>query len=594
MKSKTIAVLPFVNIGANADYEYFSDGITEELINALAKIENLRVISRKSSFQFRNQDISLQEIARRLGVSIILEGSVRVSGQTVRITAKLIEAEADAYYWSESWDRKLDNIFQVQDEISLLIAEMLREHLGHFEIAEHLVVQPTQNLEAYQLALKARHHFNKWNPDDVRLAIDSYEKALLLDPAYVNALVGLADAYGFMATTEFMPREATWEKSVACTNKAFQLNPLDAGVHYQRANQSFFIHRDFRASGKYALKAVELKPNYPEAQQYMAFLYLLGGDEQRAAVHLRAALEIDPINQETLFYKAYFLYRTGATEEALAQLDDSLRVNAKNIPVLVVKFYCLLKLDRFQALTQLLDTIPEGMLLPDERLGIRCLAAIGMRDDAQATACLTKLSAAARAAEAFIAHSYLFMALAFSGHFDEAFEWLEAALPKKSSIFLLSYSDPLLDGLKADPRYAQYHQILYPDFGAEATLIEQKNTLLDPATAETFAKRLLQFVDQEHPYLNPELSLRTLAEQVQIHPNQLSWLLNEHLGQNFNEFVNTHRVAYFKTLAKDPANHHISMLGLAYESGFNSKTAFNTFFKKAEGMTPSDFLKREG
>jgi AraC-like DNA-binding protein len=115
--------------------------------------------------------------------------------------------------------------------------------------------------------------------------------------------------------------------------------------------------------------------------------------------------------------------------------------------------------------------------------------------------------------------------------------------------------------------------------------------LLDEATSEEYRQRLLQFMEEEEPYLNPGLSLRSLAEQIEFHPNKLSWLLNESLGKNYNTFINEYRVAHFKKLALDPANAHISLLGLAYESGFNSKTVFNTYFKKETGMTPRAFLK---
>ena len=148
--SKTIAVLPFVNLSASKDNEYFSDGITEEIINALAKIKSLKVTSRTSSFFFKNKKIPIKQIGEKLGVSTILEGSIRLSGNTIRITAQLIQAEEDFHFWSENWDRKLENIFEIQDEISLIIADKLREQFGHFEIQEHLVEKQTDNIDAYE------------------------------------------------------------------------------------------------------------------------------------------------------------------------------------------------------------------------------------------------------------------------------------------------------------------------------------------------------------------------------------------------------------------------------------------------------------
>ncbi|HKK78236.1 MAG TPA: hypothetical protein VJ933_01350, partial [Phaeodactylibacter sp.] len=332
MTANTIAVLPFVNRSPDPDKEYFCDGITEEIINALAKIEGLKVTSRTSSFQFKAQAKSIQEIAKQLGVTVILEGSIRLSGKKVRITAQLVQAEEDFYFWSESWDRQLDDIFAIQDEVSLLIAEKLREQYGHFEIEDHLVEAQTENIDAYSLALKARYHFNKWNPVDVYQAIALSEQALKLDPRHTESYVGLADAYGFLAATELLPPEDAWKKAADYTQRAYELDPEHAGVHYQLANLAFFTRCDFDAAFEHTAKSISLKPNYPEAQQFMAFLCTLEGSMEKAEEHLGRALLIDPLSQEALFFKAFFDYRNGHYKSALRQLEACLEKNPNNIP----------------------------------------------------------------------------------------------------------------------------------------------------------------------------------------------------------------------------------------------------------------------
>lgn len=594
MTAPTLAVLPFVNMSSDPENEYFSDGITEEIINALAKIEQLKVISRTSSFFFKNKDIPLKEIASQLNVAIVLEGSVRVAHGMVRITAQLIEATEDFHFWSETWDRKLENIFTVQDEISLLIAEKLREQFGHFEIADHLVRQQTESTDAYALSLKAKFYFNKWNPQDVRMAIGLFEQVIQMDPQHTESYVGLADAYGFMATTEFMPREKAWQKAFNYTHKAYELDHENAGVHYQLANLAFFTDCNFAEAARHAQKAVELKPNYPEAQQYMSFLYMLYGNMEKALLHLELALAIDPLSQETLFYKAYYAYRTEAFSAAREQLDALLEKNPKNIPALTVKSYCLLMLGEYESVLEMMNKMPQEILIPDEKLGISTLAYIMQEDQTNADTYFTQLRSAAEQNSSFQAHTYLFLAYIWLRRFDEAFDWLEKALAMKSSIFLLSFSDPLAAKLKDAPSYAAFHERLYPPMVLPVASEEKKDPLLDDATANIYQENLLAFVEKEQPFLNPNLSLRLLAEQVDIHPNQLSWLLNEKLGKNFNEFINHFRVEHFKQLALDTSNSHISLIGLAYESGFNSKTVFNTFFKKEVGMTPSAFIKSRG
>ena len=195
LKDHTIAVLPFVNMSASDENEYFSDGITEEIINALAKIADLKVTSRTSSFSFKGQNKPINEIGNELNVSTILEGSVRLAGNQMRITAQLVDVVDDFHFWSETWDRELENIFEIQDEISLIIADKLREHLGHFEIQEQLVEKQTDSIDAYEYSLKAKYLRNKWNPEDVKKAILLYEKALDLDPNHYKSHLGLADSY---------------------------------------------------------------------------------------------------------------------------------------------------------------------------------------------------------------------------------------------------------------------------------------------------------------------------------------------------------------------------------------------------------------
>jgi len=590
LKDKTIAVLPFKNISSSVENEYFSDGITEEIINALSKIEQLNVISRTSSFFFKNKEFTVKQITDKLNADIIIEGSVRIADNKVRISAQLIQAADGFHFWSESWDRKLENILKIQDEISILIADKLREHLGHLDIEEHLVENKTGNEEAYNYYLKARYHFNKWNPDDVKTSIQFYNRAIEIDPNFTDAYVGIADAYSFMATTQFMPAEIAWKKSVEFTHKAYALNPENAGVHYLLANLSFFTDCNFEDAYQHISKALQLKPSYAEAQQYMAFLYVLSGDVEKARHHLQFALGLDPLNQETLFYKGYFLYHSAEFDRALVIFEELLKKNPKNVPAFVVHAYCLLLLKRYDELLNRIENIPKDILIPHEQLGMLCLTYILKGDKKNAKAYLKKLETEAQKPTAFQAHSYMFLAYANLGKFDEAFDLLDRSLKMKSSVLLISYSDPLVNGLVKDKRYNEYHKKLYGHLKPQKSETKKK-TLLDPETARKYADKILHFVETEKPYLNPTISLRDLANQLQIHPNQLSWLLNEAIGKKFNEFINHYRVEHFKELAKNPGNAHISIIGLAYESGFNSKTVFNTFFKKEMGITPLEYLK---
>jgi YesN/AraC family two-component response regulator len=240
---------------------------------------------------------------------------------------------------------------------------------------------------------------------------------------------------------------------------------------------------------------------------------------------------------------------------------------------------------------QFLEKMPKEIAIPDERLGILCLANILKNDGAETEKYLSQLIEKAKGKSAFQAHSYLYLSYASMGKADEAFAWLDEAIQLKSSVLLLSYTDPLADSLKKDQRYDIFKKKLYRHPEEIVIQATEKPSLLDTETADNYTKKLTRFIAEEEPFLVPNLSLRSLAEQLEIHPNKLSWLLNERMGKNFNEFINHYRIEYFKSLAVNPENSHISLLGLAYESGFNSKTVFNTYFKKETGKTPKEFLK---
>lgn len=588
--NNTIAVLPFVNFSDSNDNEYFSDGITEEIINALAKIRNLKVTSRTSSFFFKGKNIPITEIGEKLGVSTILEGSVRLSGNSLRITAQLIQVKDDFHFWSETWDRKLENVFEIQDEVSIIIADKLREHFGHLEINETLVTKQTDNINAYEHCLKAKFHENKWNPEDINTAISLYEKALSLDSNYAEAHLGLAGCYSFLGTIAFIPFEEGWKKTINHTNQALALNGQSSGVHFQLSNQAFFIECDFNKALIEGKKAIEINPNNAEAQQNISFLYTLSGDREKSSIHLEIALSINPLSEETHFFRAYYHYMIEDYLQALEMVDQCLFANDKNIPAHSIKATCLLQLGRYDEVISYFDSIPSEVVLQGEKTGIVALAYALKEDTVNASIYLEKLIAQSKEDDGFAADSYLFMMYVVIGDLDNAFKWVAQAIENKSSLLFIRYIDPIVNALKKDSRYDAFKKTIFKIDQPESAP-KKKTSLLNADKSAEYATRLLAYLSENESFLNPDLSLRELASQIEIHPNHLSWLLNNNFGKNYNEFINTYRVEAFKLNAKAPKNAHLTIEGLAYESGFNSKTVFNTYFKKETGLTPKQFLK---
>ena len=212
---KSVAVLPFVNRSSSQDAEYFSDGITEEIINALAKIKGLRVTSRTSSFSFKGKEISLSEIANQLNVSIIIEGSVRLAGTSARISVQLIEAVNDSPFWTETFDRNLENVFAVQDEISLIIADRLRENLGHFDLNDHLVDFFDIPFLSYKKYLKGRFYLMKLDYESTLKAISIFEEVIEESPDFPLSYLDINKAYIYMGTMGIISAFESYTKGTA-------------------------------------------------------------------------------------------------------------------------------------------------------------------------------------------------------------------------------------------------------------------------------------------------------------------------------------------------------------------------------------------
>jgi eukaryotic-like serine/threonine-protein kinase len=276
----SIAVLPFVNMSGDKEQEYFSDGLTEEIINALTQIPELKVIARTSSFAFRNKEQDIRRIAEALSVTSILEGSVRKAGSRIRITAQLISAADGSHLWSERYDRELNDIFAIQDEISGAIAEKLRLQLSK----RHRVESYTENLEAYNLYLKGRHYFKKMTAEGFPKSKEYFEQAIALDQNYALAWCGLADYYQILGTNGFMP-------------------PAVANTECRKAVQ----------------RALELDEMLPEAHAVSAVLCILEYDWNGSERELRRALDLNPKSDVVLtIYSIYYLLPLQRFDEAIA------------------------------------------------------------------------------------------------------------------------------------------------------------------------------------------------------------------------------------------------------------------------------------
>jgi adenylate cyclase len=230
------------------------------------------------------------------------------------------------------------------------------------------------------------------------------------------------------------------------------------------------------------------------------------------------------------------------------------------------------------------------VVLQGEKTGIVGLAYALKKDTVNTSIYIEKLIVQSKEENGFAADSYLFMMYVVIGDLDKAFEWVAQAIENKSSLLFIRYIDPIVNALKKDSRYDAFKKTIFQTDQLER-VAKKKTALLNTNRSAEYSTRLLAYLSENKSFLNPDLSLRELASQIEIHPNHLSWLLNNNFGKNYNEFINKYRIEAFKLNAKAQKNAHLTIEGLAYESGFNSKTVFNNYFKKETGLTPKQFLK---
>jgi len=323
----SVAVLPFVNMSADPENEFFSDGMTEELINALTRVEGLRVASRTSAFAFKRHDTDVREIGQRLNVTTVLEGSVRRAGTRLRVTAQLINA-ADGYHlWSETYDRQLADVFEVQDELSRSIVNTLRPKLtvarpmpSEETTSGPLFVPATANLDAYTAYLKGRFFWNTRTLNGYRTGIECFEAARAQDPAFALPYTGIADCwamlgfdyFGGVSPAEGMPR------AKAAARRALELDDSLAEGHSPLGVVAMLYDWDLPGAERHFRRALELKPNYVPALLWYSFLLSILGRHDESFVAVRRAAEVEPLAMIVHQSVARSLHYAGRHEEAVS------------------------------------------------------------------------------------------------------------------------------------------------------------------------------------------------------------------------------------------------------------------------------------
>jgi TolB-like protein/Flp pilus assembly protein TadD len=447
-KLKAIAVLPLTNLSADPENEYFSDGMTEEIINALAKVPGIQVASRTSSFAFKGKDLDVRTIGERLGVTSVLSGSVRKSGSRIRIAAQLVNVENGYSLWSESYDRQLEDVFAVQDEISRAIVDALKLRLA----AESApLVVPTANLEAYNLYLKGRFFFNKFTEQGLKKGLEYFQHALLQDPGYARAFAGIADCWCNLADDWVVPDDA-YPRAKAAAIRALEHDPELAEAITSVGKVLAWYEWDFAGAEHELGRAVTLNPNYAEAHFVFGSVLPSVGRLGDAIEEMRKALTLDPLSAHDSGWLARFHLYAGDYDAAIAQARKTIEVNEQYFRAFLYIGSAMLAQGDAEAA---LDWYRKGQVLETavrsyDALIAGPLAALGRREEAEEI--LARLEEESR--QQYVRAEILAMGYAATGDLDRAFACLERAFHARSAGLVYLHVDPGYTPLRGEPRFA--------------------------------------------------------------------------------------------------------------------------------------------
>jgi serine/threonine-protein kinase len=451
-EARTIAVLPFVNASGDAENEYLSDGITDELIHALGKVEGLNVASRTSVFALKGLREDVRNLGARLGVSAILEGTLRRAGNRLRITAQLSGIAEGRTLWSERFDRELEDVFEIQDEIARTIVTTLRSTLLR-DLGDAPPVRYTANLTAYHLYLKGRYWWNRRTQSAIAEGIKYFERAIEEDAGYALAYTGLADSYALQVDYRGAPVREGMERARSLARRALELDDTLAEAHTSLAWVLFIYDWDWLAAAAEFRRAIELNPSYSVARQWHSWFLTAMGRTEAALSEGRIAAELDPASVSIRRSMGWLHYYARQPREALEQLRRALAMNPtaeENHRLLGLAYLQLGLHDEAAAAFRESVASSESPVLATAGLG---LVAAAKGRLAEARGVLDGMYAQSR--EHYVSPVAFAMLHAGLREADRAFEWMDRAVEDRRGWLAYLKVEPLLDPLRGDPRFGR-------------------------------------------------------------------------------------------------------------------------------------------
>jgi len=440
-QDKSIAVLPFMDLSEKQDQQYFSDGLSEQLIDHLVHHADLKVIARTSSFQFRGKNEDVRSIARQLGVSHVLEGSVRKAGTQLRITAQLIRASDGVDLWSQTYDRELVDIFKVQDEIGAKVSDALHVALQN----GHAVGGPEPNVEAYNLVLEGNYFKARQTVGDVQKAVELYRRAIAINPDYALAWARLGSAYLNEAVVSRLPSQAKNKRILDALNRAIRLDPNMVWAYYTRAGFEWDVTWNWLAAQADDERIQQIDPRFELLPSAFGDVALTFGDLDKAIEWYRADRERNPLDPRAMDSLSIALCAANRLQECLQLRLDLLQLHPDFGGINGSVSLAYLYLGQFSAALAALQNETNE----EYRLAGLSITQSALGNRAESDAALNSLIGKYGSSEAYeIAQVH-----AYRGEIDEAFRWLDIGYQKHDAAMLAVKTDPLLHSLHGDPRF---------------------------------------------------------------------------------------------------------------------------------------------
>jgi len=440
---KSIAVLPFVDLSQAHDQDYFCDGISEEILDALAKIEGLRVVARTSSFSFKGKNSDVSEIAQKLNVQNILEGSLRREGNRIRISAQLVSAANGSHLWSETYERELQGVFALQDEITRSIVDALK-----IKLALAPPARAQQNTEAYDLYLQGLYFSNKSDEESLRKSLSLFQQALDKDPNFARAWTGIAKAWLWLADAYVRPLDA-YPKVKEAASKALALDERDAEAHSYLGETKRILDRDLPGEEKELKRALEIDRNSAPAHLFMALLKSAQGELEVGVKEIQEAEKLDPLAPVMGSFAVGIYLAANRIEDAISAGKRMVQIDPNYVYVNPALATAYREKGDFEKAVALYEKAQETTHFPSVGLAIT-YAKMGRRDDAHRL--LDQLIQKSR--EQYVAADSIATVYAALDEKDEAFRWMDRAVEEHSASAASYAFYPEFRGLRSDPRFA--------------------------------------------------------------------------------------------------------------------------------------------